>query len=286
MASRRNMIDGGGEEVGGFEDFKVSLRAPTAAGAVDDGLRFWVPVDFLEGEWRAQQILCEALAAFCVARRDGFFAAVDVKAAVFPREEIGDFLCAQVFAVAQNLEEAMAEEFGDGGEGFLGHGVEAAFLVEQAVGGEDMKMRMEDEVIAEGVDGGSGGEATAGQIEAGAEGVPQAFGGGLEMEVEEVPALAEDAAQHFRKGEDELALRDFVADGGGDPCAGLADAALVACGAEVAGLAGEGEELFVAALGAMEAGKPAARSPQRRKARTVAKASGRNGPMARRWCFS
>jgi len=109
------------------------------------------------------------------------------------------------------------------------------------------------EVIAEGVDGGGGGDASARQAESGAEGVAQAFGRGLEKKVEEVPALAEDAAQHFWKGEHILPVRDFVADGGGDPSAGLADAALVAGGAEVAGLAGEGEELFVAALGAMEA---------------------------------
>ncbi len=38
-----DVIDGGGEEVGGFEDFEISLRAPTAPGAVDDGLRFRVP---------------------------------------------------------------------------------------------------------------------------------------------------------------------------------------------------------------------------------------------------
>jgi hypothetical protein len=149
----------------------------------------------------------------------------------------------------------MAEEFGDGSEGFLGHRVEAAFLVEKAVGGEDVEVRVEDKVIAEGVDGGSGGDATARQAEAGAEGVAQAFGGGLEKEMEEVPPLAEDAAQHFRKGEHELAVRHVVADGGGDPCAGLADAALVAGGAEVVGLAGEGEELFVAAIGAVEAGE-------------------------------
>ena len=46
---------------------------------------------------------------------------------------------------------------------------------------------------------------------------------------------------------------DFVADGGGDPVAGGADAALVAGGAEVAALASEGEEAFVAAVGALEA---------------------------------
>ena len=90
---------------------------------------------------------------------------------------------AQVFAVAQNLEEATAEEFGDGGEALIGHGVEAALLVEQAVGGEDVEVRMEHEVVTEGVDSGSSGDATAGQTEAGAEGVAQAFGGGLEKEV-------------------------------------------------------------------------------------------------------
>jgi len=160
-----------------------------------------------------------------------------------------------MFAIAEDLEETVAEEFGDGSEAFVRHGVEAAFLIEQAVGGEDMKMRMEDEVIAEGVDGSGSGDATVRQTEAGAEGVAQGFGGGLEKEVEEVAALAEDAAQHFREGEDELAVRNVVADGGGDPTAGLSDAALVACGAEVAGLAGEGEELLMAAIGAMEAGK-------------------------------
>jgi hypothetical protein len=78
------VVDGGGEEVGGFEDFKIPLRAPTAAGAVEDGLGLGIPVDFLEGEWGAQQILGEALAAFGVAGSDGFFSAVDVETAVFP----------------------------------------------------------------------------------------------------------------------------------------------------------------------------------------------------------
>ena len=84
------MVDGGGEEVGGGEDFKVALRAPTAARTVDDGLRFWVPVDFLEGEWGAQEIFREALAAFGVAGGDGLFATVDVEAAVFPGELLGN----------------------------------------------------------------------------------------------------------------------------------------------------------------------------------------------------
>ena len=71
-----------------------------------------------------------------------------------------------------------------------------------------------------------------------------------------MPAFAEDAAQHFWEGEDKLAVGSFVADGSGDPCAGLADPALMTGGAEVAGFAGECEELFVAALWALEAGEP------------------------------
>ncbi len=46
-----------------------------------------------------------------------------------------------------------------------------------------------------------------------------------------------------------------MADGGGDPIGGLADAALMAGGAEVAAFAGEGEEAFVTAVGAVEAEK-------------------------------
>jgi hypothetical protein len=84
-------------------------------------------------------------AAFGVAVSDGFLAAFDVKAAVFPGEEFGGFLGAEVFAVAEDLEEAAAEEFGEGGEAFLGHGVEASFFVEQAVRGEDVEVRVEDE---------------------------------------------------------------------------------------------------------------------------------------------
>ena len=46
-----------------------------------------------------------------------------------------------------------------------------------------------------------------------------------------------------------------MADGGGDPVAGGADAALVTGWTKVAALAGEGEEAFVTAIGALEAGE-------------------------------
>ncbi len=98
--------------------------------------------------------------------------------------------------------------------------METASFIEEAIGGEDVEMGMKDEVVAKGVNGSGSGDATVGQTEAYAESVSQAFRGGLEEEMEEVSAFAEDAAQHFWEGEDELAVRDLVADVRGDPSAG------------------------------------------------------------------
>jgi hypothetical protein len=147
----------------------------------------------------------------------------------------------------------MAEEFDGGGEVFGGHAVETAIRGEEAVGSEDVEVRVEDQVVAEGVDGGDGSEFAIGKVEAGAEDFLEGCGGGFEEVVEEIAALAEDAAKDLGDGEDELAVWDFVADGGGDPIGRLPDAALVAGGAEVAAFAGEGEEALVTAVRAVEA---------------------------------
>jgi hypothetical protein len=105
------------------------------------------------------------------------------------------------------------------------------------------------------VDSGDGPDAALGEAEADPEGVLEGGGGGLEEVGEEVAAFAEDAAEHLGDGEDELAVGDFVADCVGDPLANGAGAALVAGGAEVSALAGEGEEAFVATIGALETGE-------------------------------
>jgi hypothetical protein len=47
-------LDGGAEEVGGFEDFEVAFGARIAAGSVNNGFGVGVPGDFLEREWGAQ----------------------------------------------------------------------------------------------------------------------------------------------------------------------------------------------------------------------------------------
>ena len=170
VALWREMVDDGGDEIGGFEDFEVALGGVVALGAVDDGLGGGVPGDFLEGEGMTQEVFSETFAAFGVVGGDGFFAAVvDVEAGMFPGEEVGEAAGADVFAVAQGVEETVAEEFDGGGEVFGGHAVEAAVGGEEAVGGEDVEVGVEDEVVAKSVDGGDGSEFAVGEVEAGAE---------------------------------------------------------------------------------------------------------------------
>ena len=125
-----DVVDGGGDKVGGGKDFKIPFGAPTAAGAIDDGLGFGVPMDFLEGEGGAQEVFGEALSAFGVAGGDRFFPAVDVEAAVFPGEELGGLVGAEELGFAEDVEEAVTKELGDEAEAFGRHGVEAAFLIE------------------------------------------------------------------------------------------------------------------------------------------------------------
>ena len=165
LALGRDVEKSGGDEVGGFEDLEVGLGVVVALGAVDDGLGGWVPGDFLEGEGMAEEILGEASAAGGVVGGDGVFAAVvDVEAAVFPGEEVGEFFGTDEFGVAEGVEKAVAEEFDGRGEVFGGHAVEAAVGGEESVGGENVEVGMEDEVVAEGVDSGDGGEFSIGEV--------------------------------------------------------------------------------------------------------------------------
>ena len=112
LALGREVKQRSGDEVGGFEDFKIALGGVVALGAVDDGLGGGVPCDFLEGEGMAEEIFGEAFAAGAVVGGDGFFAAVvDVETGVFPREEVGELSGTDELGFAQGVEEAVAEEF-------------------------------------------------------------------------------------------------------------------------------------------------------------------------------
>ena len=110
-------------------------------------------------------------------------------------------------------------------------------------------------------------------------------------------SFAENAAQDFGDGEDELAVGNFVADGGGDPVAGGADAALVAGGTEVAGFLSF-RSLVRRRMQVKASSRswpqsehsrrvnPEARSPQRRKDSTVVMVADLRGPSIGRCFFS
>lgn len=136
---------------------------------------------------------------------------------MFPREEVGKALEADESGLAQGVEEAVAEELDGGGHGFLRHAVESAVGGEESVGGEDVEVRVEDEVVTEGVDGGDGSDASVREVKLGAEGVLEGAGGDVEQVGEQVASLAENATQDSGDGEDELPVRDIMADAGGDP---------------------------------------------------------------------
>ena len=287
LAFGREVKKGGGDEVGGFEDLEVALGVVVAFGAVDDGLGGGVPGDFLEGERMAEQIFRETLATGGVVGGDGLFAAVvDIEAGVFPGEEVGEFGGADEFGVAEGVEEAVAEEFDGGSEVFGGHAVEAAVGGEESVGGKDVEVGVEDEVVAEGVDSGDGSDAALGEAEAGAEGVLEGGGGGVEEEGEELAAFAEDAAQdrgmvktNWRWGtswQTEVAIQSLVE----------RTRRWWQEGQKWRPLQVKARRRSWPQSGHWRRVKPEARSPQRRKDWTVATVVGRSGPRDLRWCFS
>jgi hypothetical protein len=140
---------------------------PTPAGAVDEFSGGFVPGDLFQGERGAQKILCQAASAFGIVGGDGFFSGVEVEAAVGPAEELVQFGFADEFFASEGGEEAMAEDFLEWFDRLHGHFVEGTVPVDQAGGGDDVEVGVEDEVIAERLHSGDGGELPVWEIETG-----------------------------------------------------------------------------------------------------------------------
>jgi len=97
-------------------------------------------------------------------------------------------------------------------------------------GGEDVEMGVEVQVIAEGLDGGDGGEFSFREIEPDAHPIAQALNADSGKVVEELAPFAKNAAQGPRHGKHELAVGHLEADLVGDPVAQGADPVLVTAG--------------------------------------------------------
>lgn len=113
------------------------------------------------------------------------------------------------------------------------------------------------EIFAKGVEG----EDERGVGVRPAEGGTEVFGEALVSESAEVfeqgAVALEIGAEHFGQGQDVMAVGHGSKDAGGEEGGGGLDVFLVAGGAEPAAFAGEGQEVFVAAVVAADAGEAA-----------------------------
>ena len=97
------------DKVGGFENLEVGFGGVVGFGAVDDGLGFGSPGDFLEGERGSEDVLGEPFAAGGVVGWHGAFAAVHIEAGMLPGEEIGELGRGDEFGVAEGVAEGVEE---------------------------------------------------------------------------------------------------------------------------------------------------------------------------------
>ena len=106
--------------------------------------------------------------------------------------------------------------------------MEAILHIDQAIGGEDVHVGMEAEVITKGVDHGNSGDLPVRQIEGGLHPELEGFDGLLEEVCQELAAFAKDAPDHFGNGEDIHAMGNIEGNVPGDPIGGFQCAALMA----------------------------------------------------------
>jgi len=94
----------GGDEVGCLKNLEIAFDVMVTLGAVDDGRGGGVPSNFLDREWVAEKVLCQALWACGVVGVDNFFSpVVDIEAGVFPGKQVGKFPGADELRVAQGV---------------------------------------------------------------------------------------------------------------------------------------------------------------------------------------
>ena len=118
-----------------------------------------------------------------------------------------------------------------------------------------MDVRVPEEKIAESLESHDEAGLADGAVGAEADpGVDGAMGGVVEV-AEQRAVAEEERADEARHGEDKMPVGHWGADGVGDERTFDERAPLVAGGAEAALLAGESEEEFVVAVGAVEAGE-------------------------------
>ena len=165
---------------------------------------------------------------------------VDLKAPVLAIEVVDRR--AQVGIVGAQLAEPLADEKAPfGGELSAGHVVQVdpGAVSEAAFGHDQMNMRLETQVAAEGVDGVDHADLDAG-VELSCH-LTDGFGGGLQQDLQQLAVVVKGLAQFLGDVVDPFIRADFAARGAKARLAGKGDDALVAAAkADVAGVAGLG----------------------------------------------
>jgi len=169
---------------------------------------------------------------------------------------LAELALADEFFLTKQGEEAVTEKFGKRLNALRRQHVEVPLLIDEPGSSEDVEMRMEIEVVAERLHGGNGGELPVGQLKPRPHPVAQALDRGTEKMIEKFSPFAENAAQGLGHRKDELSVRHVEAEDAGDPVAGGADLPLMTARAEMARLAGEGEEALVSTVRALEPREP------------------------------
>ena len=211
LAFRGDVFHRSGDEVGGGEDLEILLGVPTAFRAINHFLCLLVPGDFLKRKRGTEHVFGEIATTCNVVRTDRFVASVETEAAVFPGEHLVSFLPGEEFFPDESLDEAVPEQFDKRGKGLIGHEVEAIFRIDQARGAENVQVRMEAEIISEGLDSSDGGQLSAWEIETSPHPVTQGFDRDVEEKGEQFSPLPKDAAEDFGNRKDDLAVWDIEA---------------------------------------------------------------------------
>jgi len=259
-----------GEEVEGIEYLKITGRAaekvragrqgklPGAIllGLVEDLASGGDADDAGQAEGAAGHVFSEALEGGTILCGQPH-GAVDGEAAVPPGAHVLDEGGLNAAGVQQQLEDLVLPE---ATERFIvdgRQGNEAAIGCEGAVGHQAVKMRMEVNELAEGLNGDDGAGDHIVAAEGGAVNFKHGLPGEDRQALEQRAVIAEEDAQALGHGKDELAMRDVIADVVGDMQAQEDGPLLMARRADAALLTGKRDEELVAAIGAADAGEAA-----------------------------
>ena len=208
-----------------------------------------------DGVWGGREILREAATTGGIVGGERHLAGIDRETALAPVLQFGDLPVGEGAGVAQVPQDSVVPEFGEFLPAAGRNKMKVAVGGEDAGRREDVHMRVPKEEVPKAPDGDDEARLAVGLP--GAVAKPSGDRGvrGVVEFVQQGAVIFERRADQPGEGENEVPVGYDSADLVGDESGLDEGAALVTGRAEAALLAGEGEEVLVAAVGAMKAGE-------------------------------